>query len=352
MDIREPYERAISFIPDSLHVPQDELEGRAESELPRRDAPIVLYCASGIRSLAALRVLRGLGYTQVASLAGGIIDWEASGYPVAAGTHARPTEWSPRYHRQLRIPEVGPEGQKRLLEARVLVVGAGGLGSPVALYLAAAGIGRLGLVDYDSVDLTNLHRQVIFTTGDIGAPKAHIASAKLRALNPDIDIAAHQERFTRANAERIAADYELIVDGTDNFATRYLVNDICLKLGIPNVHGAIHRFEGQVSVFCAGAGPCYRCLYPEPPPAGTVPSCAEAGVLGVLPGVIGTLQATEAVKLLLGIGQPLIGRLLRFDALDMRFEEFQVGRRTDCAWCAPGVPFPGLADYDELCGSG
>jgi molybdopterin/thiamine biosynthesis adenylyltransferase len=247
---------------------------------------------------------------------------------------------------------VGPGGQKRLLDARVLVVGAGGLGSPVALYLAAAGIGTLGLVDDDTVDLTNLHRQVLFNTSDIGQSKVQLAGARLEALNPDVEVVTYPERFTSGNADRIASEYELIIDGTDNFATRYLVNDICLKLGIPNVHGSIHRFEGQVSVFCKDGGPCYRCLFPEPPPPGTVPSCAEAGVLGVLPGVIGTLQATEAVKLLLGIGDPLVGRLLRFDALEMRFDEFQVSRSEACAWCAPGAPFPGLVDYDDFCGSG
>ena len=352
VDIREPYERAISFIPDSLHLPQDELESRAVSALPDRGEPIVLYCASGIRSLAAARQLAKLGYTQVVSLAGGIVDWEAEGYPVTAGAPPKRLEWSARYLRQLRIPEVGPDGQKRLLSARVLVVGAGGLGSPVALYLAAAGVGRLGLVDYDAVELSNLHRQVLFATGDIGFPKVHIAGSRLKALNPDIEVVPYAERFTRDNAERIASEYQVIVDGTDNFATRYLVNDICIKLGIPNVHGAIHRFEGQVSVFCADGGPCYRCLFPEPPPPGTVPSCAEAGVLGVLPGVIGTLQATEAVKLLLGIGEPLVGRLLRFDALAMQFDEFQVSRREDCAWCRPGAPFPGLVDYDDFCGPG
>jgi len=352
VDIREPYERALSYIPDSLHIPQDELEARAASALPDRHAPLALYCASGIRSLTAARKLLRMGYTQVMSLSGGIVDWEAEGFPVAAGAQTKRLEWSPRYHRQLRIPEVGPGGQKRLLESRVLVIGAGGLGSPVALYLAAAGIGHLGLVDFDTVDLSNLHRQVLFATGDVGQPKVHLAGARLKSLNPDVEVATYAERFTSANAERIANGYELIVDGTDNFATRYLVNDLCLKLGIPNVHGSIHRFEGQVSVFCTRGGPCYRCLFPEPPPPGTVPSCAEAGVLGVLPGVIGTLQATEAVKLLLGIGEPLVGRLLRFDALQMRFDEFQISRSADCAWCAPGAPFPGLIDYDDFCGEG
>jgi adenylyltransferase/sulfurtransferase len=260
-------------------------------------------------------------------------------------------EWSARYARQLRIPEVGPEGQKKLLAARVLIVGVGGLGSPAAYYLAAAGVGTLGLVDFDHVDESNLHRQILFGEPDVGTPKVYGARARLQALNPDTEIVPYLERFTRDNAERIAQGYDLILDGTDNFAARYLVNDVCLLLGIPNVHASIHRFEGQMSVYCRPGGPCYRCLYPEPPPAGMVPSCAEVGVLGILPGVMGSLQATEAIKLILGLGEPLAGRLLRFDALEFAFETFQVPRREDCAWCRPEGEFPGLADYDDLCGS-
>lgn len=352
VDVREPYERAVSFIPGSLHVPLDLLETRARQLLPDPGATIVLYCAAGIRSLYAVEMLSHLGYLRALSLAGGIAEWESRGLAVAQGEAPAEREWSPRYVRQLRIPEVGPEGQKRLLSSRVLVIGAGGLGSPAALYLAAAGIGTLGLVDFDRVDITNLHRQVLFDTSDVGAPKAHTARARLAALNPEIEIVPHDLRLTAANAKAIVSGYEVVVDGSDNFATRYLVNDICLKLGRPNVHGSIMRFEGQVSVFCAEGGPCYRCLFPEPPPPGVVPSCAEAGVLGLLPGVIGTLQATEAVKLLLGIGEPLVGRLVRYDALAMRFEEFKIDRAPDCAWCRPGAPFPGLIDYDSFCGPG
>ena len=255
-----------------------------------------------------------------------------------------------RYSRHLLLPEVGEEGQRRLKGSSVLVVGAGGLGSPLAIYLAAAGIGRLGLVDFDRVDATNLQRQVLYGTADIGRPKLEAARARLADLNPGLRIDLHPVRLESANAMEILAPYDVVVDGTDNFPTRYLVNDACALLGKPNVHGSIFRFDGQVSVFDASRGPCYRCLYPDPPPPGLVPSCAEGGVLGVLPGVIGVLQAIECVKLLLGSGEPLIGRLLLFDALGMRFRELTLRKDPGCPLCGEHRTITQLIDYESFCG--
>ena len=254
-----------------------------------------------------------------------------------------------RYGRHLVIPEVGERGQRRLKASRVLLVGAGGLGSPLALYLAAAGVGRLGLVEFDAVDASNLQRQILYGTGDVGRPKGDAARERLAETNPHVEVVVHGERLTAANAEGILAGYELVADGSDNFATRYLVNDACVKMGIPDVYGSVFRFEGQVSVFGAPGGPCYRCLFPEPPPPGLVPSCAEAGVLGILPGIIGTLQANEVVKLLLGIGEPLTGRFLTFDALTMRFRELALPRDPECPVCSRDPGEIELPDYAESC---
>jgi adenylyltransferase/sulfurtransferase len=255
-----------------------------------------------------------------------------------------------RYSRHLLIPEVGLDGQKKLKAASVLVIGTGGLGSPVALYLAAAGVGRIGLVDYDVVDFSNLQRQVIHGTSGIGSLKVESARQRMLDLNPDIQVDAYNEPFTSDNALRIAADYDVIIDGTDNFPTRYLTNDVCVLLGKPNVYGSIFRFDGQVSVFYAKEGPCYRCLFPEPPPPGLVPSCAEGGVLGVLPGTIGTLQATEALKLILGIGEPLIGKLMLYNALDMSFEFVKLRKNPKCKVCSPEPEITELIDYEAFCG--
>ncbi len=255
-----------------------------------------------------------------------------------------------RYSRHLLIPEVGLEGQRKLKAASVLVIGTGGLGSPVALYLAAAGVGRIGLVDYDVVDFSNLQRQVIHGTSTLGVLKVESARQRMLDINPDIQVDVYNEPFTSENALRIAADYDVLIDGTDNFPTRYLTNDVCVLLGKPNVYGSIFRFEGQVSVFDARRGPCYRCLFPEPPPPGLVPSCAEGGVLGVLPGTIGTLQATEALKLILGIGQPLIGRLLLYNALDMSFEFVKLRKNPACKICGSNPEITGLIDYEAFCG--
>ncbi len=255
-----------------------------------------------------------------------------------------------RYSRHLLIPEVGLEGQKKLLASSVLVIGTGGLGSPVALYLAAAGVGRIGLVDFDVVDSSNLQRQVIHGTSTVGQLKVESARARLRDLNPEIQVDVYNEPYTSGNAMRIARDYDLLLDGTDNFPTRYLTNDVAVFLGKPNVYASIYRFDGQVSVFYAKQGPCYRCLFPEPPPPGLVPSCAEGGVLGVLPGTIGTIQATEALKVLLGIGQPLIGRLLLYNALDMTFDFVQLKKNPKCRVCGPNADVKELIDYEEFCG--
>jgi adenylyltransferase/sulfurtransferase len=262
----------------------------------------------------------------------------------------RTTESWQRYARHVILPEIGPAGQKKIREARVLCVGAGGLGSPVLMYLAAAGVGRLGIVDHDRVDITNLQRQVVHTTADAGRPKTRSAAEKLRALNPDVEVVEYPERLTRDNALEILRDYDVVVDGSDNFPTRYLVNDACVLLGKPNVYGSIYRFEGQASLFAPHLGaPCYRCLYPEPPPPGTVPSCVEAGVLGVLPGVIGCIQATEALKLIVGVGTTLMGRLLLYDALAMRFREIRVTRDPGCPICGAHPTLRGLGHYEEVC---
>lgn len=255
-----------------------------------------------------------------------------------------------RYSRHLIMPEVGLEGQKRLKAASVLLIGAGGLGSPLGLYLAAAGVGRLGLVDFDTVDFSNLQRQVLHGTSDVGRPKLHSAHDRLRQINPEVQLDLYEMRFTSANARALVAPYDLVIDGTDNFATRYLVNDVCVLTRKPNVYGSIFRFDGQASVFFPGKGPCYRCLYPEPPPPGEVPSCAEGGVLGILPGLIGCLQATEAIKLLLGQGDPLIGRLLHYDALAMTFREYRVRRNPRCPLCGESPSIRDLIDYEQFCG--
>jgi sulfur-carrier protein adenylyltransferase/sulfurtransferase len=255
-----------------------------------------------------------------------------------------------RYSRHLIMPEVGMEGQKRLKAASILLIGAGGLGSPLGLYLAAAGVGRIGLVDFDVVDFSNLQRQILHGTTDVGRPKLHSARDRLQAINPEVKLDLYETRLTSANAFQIFEPYDIIIDGTDNFQTRYLVNDACVLLKKPNVYGSIFRFDGQASVFAPPAGPCYRCLYPEPPPPGEVPSCAEGGVLGILPGLVGCIQATEAVKLILGKGSPLIGRLLLYDALQMSFQEFKVRRNPKCPMCGDRPTITQLIDYDQFCG--
>jgi molybdopterin/thiamine biosynthesis adenylyltransferase/rhodanese-related sulfurtransferase len=349
VDVREQNEWDTGYIPGALHVPLATVEAQIESLVPDRKLPVVVYCARGNRSAYATKTLEGLGYEHVASLAGGIEDWKTQGLPLATES-ALSQEALRRYSRHLLIPEVGVEGQAKLLESKVLLIGAGGLGSPAALYLAAAGVGTLGIVDADVVDETNLQRQVLHNTARVGTPKVESATETVRELNPDVVVRAFDERLTSENVDRILGEgWDVIVDGADNFPTRYLVNDASVWHDVPVVHGSIYRFEGQVTVFKPGEGPCYRCLFPTPPPPELAPSCAEGGVLGVLPGIIGSLQANEAIKLALGIGQPLIGRLLLFDALTTSFTEVVLRRDPACPVCGEHPTVTEYIDYVEFC---
>ena len=337
LDVREGDEVEQGVVPGAVHIPRGFLEFRIEEVAADRERPIVVYCAGGGRSAFAAKSLADLGYRDVVSLAGGFNGWKSAGKPWAVPTTLTP-EQRRRYSRHLLIPEVGEAGQRKLLEARVLLVGAGGLGSPAALYLAAAGVGTLGIVDDDVVDDSNLQRQVLHTTDRIGVSKVESARQTIVALNPDVQVVAHETRLSKQNVLDLVRGYDIVLDGSDNFATRYLINDACVLLGKPNVHGSIFRFEGQATVFKANDGPCYRCLFPSPPPPELAPSCAEAGVLGLLPGTIGLIQATEVAKLILGIGEPLIGRLLTYDALAMQFRELKLSRDPVCPMCGPEAP--------------
>ena len=350
VDVREAGERASGMAEGAIGVDRAALESNPGEHLPDREAEILLICQSGPRSMHAAEALAATGYRNLASVTGGTSAWQAAGLPMVRSVD---DDFSERYSRHLRLPEVGLEGQKRLAAARVLLVGAGGLGSPAAFYLAAAGVGTLRLVDDDVVDRSNLQRQILHTDARVGAAKVASAAAALSALNPRTRLEPMRERITSGNVERVLDQVDVVIDGADNFAARYLLNDACVKLGKPLVYGAVHRFEGQLSVFDAGRhrgdAPCYRCLFPEPPPAAAAPNCSEAGVLGVLPGVIGLLQATEAIKLLLGLGDPLVGRLLHFDALAMRFRETRLQADPDCSMCAPGKVMTGYIDYAAFC---
>lgn len=350
IDMREPHELGGGRIPGALTIPKGELEARITSAAPDRERPIVLYCASGARSMRAIPGIEALGYTSVRSLRGGFKAWTSAGLAVDAVAGGLTAAQRDRYSRHILLPEVGEDGQKKLLASQVLCVGAGGLGSPASLYLAAAGVGTLGLVDDDVVDASNLQRQVVHATDRIGIPKVESAARTLTALNPDVTVIGHQTRLTSENALDIVARYDVIVDGADNFATRYLLNDVALRLGKPIVHASVFRFEGQLTVFPASGAPCYRCLFPEPPPAGAAPSCQEAGVLGVLPGVLGVLQATEALKLLLGM-PTIAGRLLIWDAARSRFRELMLRRDPRCPTCGEGVDRAAipLVDYAAFC---
>jgi adenylyltransferase/sulfurtransferase len=349
VDVREQDEWDEGHIPGAVHVPRGHLESRIERLAPDTSRPVVVYCSAGNRSAFAAKTLAELGYEDVVSLAGGFTDWKRNGFPVLlqAGLEAPQRA---RYSRHLLIPEVGEQGQLKLLDSKILLIGAGGLGSPASLYLAAAGVGRIGIVDADVVDESNLQRQIVHSTESLGEPKVESARRAVEALNPDVEVVAYKERLTSENIERILADgWEVIVDGADNFPTRYLVNDASVWHDIPVVHGSIYRFEGQVTVFKPHQGPCYRCLFPTPPPPELAPSCAEGGVLGVLPGVIGSLQASEALKLALGIGEPLIGRLLLFDALAATFDEVKLRRDPDCPVCGEHPTITEYVDYVEFC---
>jgi molybdopterin/thiamine biosynthesis adenylyltransferase/rhodanese-related sulfurtransferase len=350
IDCREADEHAAGAIPGAVWLPRGFLEARVERAVPDRDAAVVVYCAGGVRSLFAARTLAELGYTRVRSLTGGFAAWKAAGRPWAASAGLR-ADQQLRYARHLAIPEVGEAGQQKLLAAKIACIGAGGLGSPVALYLAAAGVGTLGIVDDDVVDASNLQRQILHGSDRIGMAKVDSAEQALRRLTPDVRVVKHPTRLVAANAAQILAGYDVIVDGADNFPTRYLVNDVALRLGKPVVHASVFRFDGQLTVFPAGGSPCYRCLFPVPPRAEDAPSCADAGVLGVLPGVLGVLQATEALKLVLGIGSSLAGRLVLYDALAARFRELRIAGDPRCPSCGDGVDraHVPLVDYDELC---
>ena len=355
VDVRESEEFGAGHIPGAKHVPRGYLESRIEGAAPDRSQRIVLYCASGNRSALAAATLKDLlGYERVESMTGGITLWKDRGYAVETPRTLSP-EQRERYSRHLLVPEVGPEGQQKLLDAKVLLLGAGGLGSPAALYLAAAGVGTLGIVDDDVVDLSNLQRQVIHSTEKIGVPKVDSAEEAMKALNPDVDVVKYRTRLDASNIMEIVAGYDIVVDGVDNFPTRYLLNDATVRLGIPVVSASILGFDGQLSVFKPYDGPCYRCLYPVPPPAELAPSCGANGVLGVLPGTMGLLQATEVVKLIVGAGDPLVGRLLLYDALEATFTELKVRRDPECPICSrpPGDisdeemgVFP---DYEAFC---
>jgi sulfur-carrier protein adenylyltransferase/sulfurtransferase len=350
IDVRTDRERRASYIPGSVHLPMAEVEARLGEVAPDPNRPIITYCATGARSLRILPTLAALGHEDAVSMAGGIVAWQALGYPVESPS-ALDEEKLARYSRHLLIPEVGVEGQQRLLETSILLIGAGGLGSPAALYLAAAGVGRIGIVDDDRVDASNLQRQVLHSTAELGESKAESARETLQELNPDVEVVTYEERLSSENVDRILAeDWELVVDGADNFPTRYLLNDASVWHELPVVHGSIYRFEGQTTVFKPFEGPCYRCLFPQPPPPELAPSCAEGGVLGVLPGVIGSLQANEALKLALDIGEPLIGRLLLFDALTTSFSEVRVRRDPNCPVCGENPTITEYIDYADFCG--
>src|SRR5919109_930732 len=334
VDVREAEEFEAGHIPGALHVPRSYLESRIENAVPDRDAHVVLYCASGNRSAWGAHALKELlGYSNVESMRGGITLWKDRGYDVEV-PQSLTKEQRERYSRHLLIPEIGLEGQTKLLNAKVLALGAGGLGSPTALYLAAAGVGTLGVVDDDAVDLSNLQRQVIHSTADIGVAKVDSAEQSITAINPDVKVVKYKTRLDASNVMEIIAGYDVIVDGVDNFPTRYLLNDASVRLGIPVVSASILGFDGQLSVFKPHDGPCYRCLYPVPPPAELAPSCGANGVLGVLPGTMGMLQATEVIKLVTGIGEPLIGRLLLYEALGATFTELKVRRDPECPICS------------------
>ena len=348
VDVREPVEFQQGHIPGSVLIPLGQLPEAIADAVPALDRELVLVCAVGVRSAFGTQLLTRMGYSNVSNLSGGVKLWQSEGLAWSA-TDGMPLDQRTRYSRHLVLPEVGEAGQIQLLASRVLIVGAGGLGSPVALYLAAAGVGTLGIVDFDVVDASNLHRQVLHNLDRLGAPKVESAAETIRALNPDVSVVTYLERLSAANVIAMFSGYDLVVDGSDNFVTRYLINDASLHQGIPVVHGAIFRFEGQASVFHPYQGPCYRCVFPQPPPPELAPSCAEAGVLGVLPGVIGSIQALEAIKLLLGIGEPLVGRLLLYDALDQEFRTVRIKRDPSCPACADPSRPPQIVDYDWSC---
>jgi len=356
VDIRERDEFAQGHLPGAVFIPRGFLELQVEQVQYDRSKPIVLYCAGGVRSVLAARNLQEMGYERVQSLISGYNGWKNAGLPFKVPQLLNEDQ-KIRYSRHILLNEVGEEGQIKLLNSKVLLIGAGGLGSPAAMYLAAAGVGTLGIVDFDVVDVSNLQRQVLHGTKDVGRPKVESAADRLQDINPDVKVVTYREPLSSANALDIIKDYDVVLNGSDNFPTRYLVNDACQFLRKPLVDGSIFMFEGQVTVYYPAipelgieGGPCYRCLYPDPPPPGEIPSCAEAGVLGVLPGIVGSMQALEAVKLILGIGEPLIGRLLMIDTLDVEFRTLNVPRDPACPVCGDDPTVTELIDYEQFCG--
>ncbi|HEY6555799.1 MAG TPA: molybdopterin-synthase adenylyltransferase MoeB [Polyangiaceae bacterium] len=349
VDVREKDEVRAGFIPGAVHIPRGFLEMQAEQKLPDKNAEIIVYCAGGTRSAFAAKTLAELGYSRVLSANPGFVRWKDLKYPVEEPVKLTEAQQD-RYSRHLLLPEVGEKGQAKLLASKVLLLGAGGLGAPSSLYLAAAGVGTIGMVDADVVDASNLQRQIVHATSRLGMSKVDSAEVALKDLNPDVKIVKYTERLMSDNVDRIfGAGWDAIVDGCDNFPTRYLVNDASLFHKIPVVHGSIFRFDGQVTTFMPFQGPCYRCLYPEPPPPHLAPSCAEAGVLGILPGVIGVLQATEAIKLILGRGDPLVGRLLTYDSLAMTFRTLKLRRDKNCPACGENPTITEYIDYEGFC---
>ncbi len=348
LDVREQNEWDEGHIEDAHFIPRGFLEIRVEKTLSERDKPLVVYCAGGVRSAMAAKTLHDMGYSNVVSMSGGFSRWRELDYPVMKPRVLSDVEVE-RYSRQIRIPEVGLAGQAKILESSVLVIGAGGLGCPSSIYLTAAGVGTIGIVDNDVVDLSNLQRQILHNTSSIGSPKTESAKATLNEINPLTEVRTYQEQLTSANILDIIEPYDIIVDGTDNFPTRYLINDACVWTGKPNIHGSVFRFEGQVTLFHPDNGPCYRCLYPHPTPPDLAPSCADAGVLGVLPGVVGLLQAVETLKFIIGQGDSLAGRLITYDALTTTFREFKLQRDPDCPVCGDSPTITEFIDYEQFC---
>jgi adenylyltransferase/sulfurtransferase len=348
LDVRESDEWRQGHLEGALSLPRGFLEIKVETAVPNKETPIIAYCAGGVRSLLAAKVMKEMGYQNVSSMAGGYTAWKNGGFNWVQDFQYTPEQLI-RYSRHFLLPEVGEDGQAKLLQAKVLMIGAGGLGSPSAYYLAAAGVGMVGIIDNDVVDISNLQRQILHANDRVGMAKVESAKKTLEALNPDVKVVPYHAKLTSENIMEIIKDYDLVVDGCDNFPTRYLVNDACVLARKPNVHGSIFQFEGQATVFYPGKGPCYRCLYPEPPPAELAPSCAEAGVLGVLPGLIGVIEALEAVKIILGTGETLVGRLLHFNTLTMEINTLKLRRDPNCPMCGDHPTIHELIDYEEFC---
>jgi len=348
LDVREPDEFEQGAIPAAVYISRGHLEAQVESRIPDRDAKVVVFCAGGVRSAFAAKTLGELGYTDVVSMNGGFNAWKDQGREWSAPRTLN-AEQRNRYQRHLLLPEVGEEGQLKLLDSKVLLLGAGGLGSPAALYLAAAGVGTIGIIDMDVVDESNLQRQIIHNIDRVGMRKVDSAAKTLQLLNPEVRVVTHDTRLDASNVVELLSQYDLVVDGADNFPSRYLLNDASLKTATPVVHGSIFRFEGQATVFLPHDGPCYRCFLPEPPPPELAPSCAEAGVLGVLPGIVGSIQAIEAIKLLLGLGDSLSGRLLAYDSLEQSFMTYKIRRDPKCPACSIEPDEIVIAEYDQYC---